>query len=692
MAMRIGGLASGMDIDTMVSDLMKAERMPLDKIMQKKQVTEWQRDSYREMNSLLLAFRNKTFDMKLSDTYRARTTTSSNESKVVATAKSSAALSSYSISKVQQLATAATKNNAGAISDAGTKIDASKSLYEIKDSFANNNFNWQTGSVESETIAVSEAGNTFQLKSLNRDENVSLKNIAADTSVIINGNSYEIVEVGTLPADTSALTENQVYVTANGDLQFKNAIAKGSPIKVEYAATSKVEKFTASAEKESIQLSKKPVTNLELTLGDATYTYDASSNTFKDSGGNTVNDITMDANTGKVTFANGIANNKEIKANYEQSYFSFDLSTHTSKGNMHQRFLIQGSESLNSTLNKISSSNVGVSAFYDSYTDRVTLTRKETGNFNESGAEIETSSGFLNNILRFGSGEETGGQNAIFTINGLGTQRTSNTFDMNGVTFTLKDTLNKTVNGVEPTNPDPSISINLANNTDKVYENIKEYIDEYNKLIEKINSMVNEERYRDYQPLTDAEREELSDKQQEDWEKMAKSGLLRRDPILTSALTKMRSDFYTPVSGSNIDSNYSQLTSLGISTTSNYLDGGKLEINESELRKAIEENPAAVEALFTSNGSTNGEKGILNRLYDSLTTTMDNIKTKAGNSNTTNSQFTLGRNLDNIAKQIERFEDRLTQVEDRYWRQFTAMEKAIQQSNSQMSYLMQQFA
>ncbi|WP_269431596.1 flagellar filament capping protein FliD [Bacillus sp. SA1-12] len=71
---------------------------------------------------------------------------------------------------------------------------------------------------------------------------------------------------------------------------------------------------------------------------------------------------------------------------------------------------------------------------------------------------------------------------------------------------------------------------------------------------------------------------------------------------------------------------------------------------------------------------------------------MDNIKTKAGNSNSTNNTFSFGRKLNRIEDQIDRFEDRLTQIEDRYWRQFTAMEKAIQQSNSQMSYLMQQFS
>lgn len=122
--MRIGGLASGMDIDTMVKDLMKAERIPLDKLKQKKQVLEWQRDDYRSMNTLLLNFRSELTTMRLSSTYRARGTTSTAESKVTATASSAASLASYTI-KVDKLATAATKVNTEGISKSNQKVDLS---------------------------------------------------------------------------------------------------------------------------------------------------------------------------------------------------------------------------------------------------------------------------------------------------------------------------------------------------------------------------------------------------------------------------------------------------------------------------------------------------------------------------------------------------------------------------------------
>lgn len=590
---RIGGLASGMDIDSLVADLMKAERMPLDKLKQNKQTLEWQRDDYREMNSLLFSFRNATFDMKLTSNYRARATNSSNSDKVTATATSSASQSSYSISKVDQLATAATKVNASGISKVTTdKIDPSKSLYEMKDKFgAGDQFTWKTGTVKSQTISVPSDGSSFKL------DGTSLVNLDTDAVIKVDGKALEVV------TDLANLGAGKVHVNTDGTLTFGDSIKKGSTIKADYVIDS------------------------------------------------------------------------------AENYMSFNMGTHTSKGQVNESFLVQGTESLNSVFSKINSSELGVTAFYDSFTDQVTLTRKETGNFNAAGEEIVTSNGFLNGVLKFSGVTETGGNNAKFTINGLDTERTSNTFEMSGVTFTLKDSF---------TAADPAVSINVTNDTTAVFDNIKKYVTLYNETIAKIQAKTDETRYRDYQPLSDEERESLTDKQQEQWDEKAQSGLLRKDSILTGALSQMRSDFYSTLSAST-DSQFTHLSSIGITTTSNYREGGKLLIDEAKLKKAIEENPEDVEKLFTSSGATSGEKGIITNLYDNLKTTMDKLNAKAGTSSSTSQQFTIGRNLSSIDNQIIRFEDRLTQVEDRYWAQFTAMEKAIQRSNDQMSYLMQQF-
>ncbi|WP_052737999.1 flagellar cap protein FliD N-terminal domain-containing protein [Bacillus sp. SA1-12] len=251
MAIRIGGLASGMDIDTIVSDLMKAERIPLDKLNQNKQTIEWHRDAFREMNTLLLNFRNQTFDMKLLSTFRVRTVTSSNESKVTAVANSAADLSSFTITKIDQLATAATKVNAGEIFKAGSKIDAAASLYSMKDNFANANFGWTSGSVESQTITSEAAGKTFELT---LSAGVELQEIAIHTSVKFDGKSYKII---TDPAAT--LQTGEVLVDKDGNLTFAEDVKQGSSIKVDFAATKRIESFKPTAYFKEIQLTKSPV-------------------------------------------------------------------------------------------------------------------------------------------------------------------------------------------------------------------------------------------------------------------------------------------------------------------------------------------------------------------------------------------------------------------------------------------------
>src|SRR5699024_8647130 len=104
MVMRVGGIVSGMDIEAMVSKLMEAERMPLDRMKQQQTRLTWKRDAFREINNTLLELDNMMLDMKLSTTYNPKNATSSQEGAVTATANSNASNGSYEIS-VENLAT-----------------------------------------------------------------------------------------------------------------------------------------------------------------------------------------------------------------------------------------------------------------------------------------------------------------------------------------------------------------------------------------------------------------------------------------------------------------------------------------------------------------------------------------------------------------------------------------------------------
>lgn len=150
--LRIGGLASGMDIDTMVSNLMKVARVPVDKLKQQKTQLEWKKEDYRTMNTQLLALRTEASKMRLQATFQSRKASSSDESVVSVSASTNAAQASYNI-KVASLATATTVQSSGELN----VDDAGKTLAELfgqseKFSFTINGVTFSDVDPEKETL------------------------------------------------------------------------------------------------------------------------------------------------------------------------------------------------------------------------------------------------------------------------------------------------------------------------------------------------------------------------------------------------------------------------------------------------------------------------------------------------------------------------------------------------------------
>ncbi|KAB2332674.1 flagellar filament capping protein FliD [Bacillus mesophilum] len=692
-SIRFGGIASGLDTESIIKDMMRVERLPVDKLKQKKQTIEWQRDSYREMNLLLTSFRDKTLNMRLQSTYTTKITNSSNADKVTATAQSTSGNVSYTLSKVKQLATSATNSSANKISASQTdKISTTDKLYSMQDKLQNGAFEWKsTGDSINEQVNVDVAGKDFSLK---KSLSGSIEEIK---SVSVSGTDYTVVE----NIEDLTAGENQVFVDkSTGKMSFSNELSANSQIDVSYTSVVK-DTVTLSNTGNEVNLSHVGIT--DLTSGAITvksYVKDADGNIQKDANGNPIENSRMftqadspdnlgedefylDKETGKLTFGTQLDSGSRVEASYHHNYFDFEMSTYNESGEkVSESFQFDGKVTLTKVMDTVNKSELGVNMFYDEFSDKVTMTRTKTGNFNEAGNEIQFTGSFLTTGLQLSEANEAGGVNAQFTLNGLETERTSNNFTVNGVTFTLKDTFDSTVG-------DPPVTVSVQNDTSKALDNIKKFVEDYNELIDKLQGKMKEEKFRDYAPLTDEEREALSDDEIEKWEDKARSGLLRNDQTLSSLLNKMRSDFYTPVAGQS-DSMFSQLSAIGITTTANYLDGGKLQINEEKLKEALEKDADGVYNLFAADGPTSSEQGIARRLRDSLSNTITTITQRAGNGMQTNSQFTLGKNLDEINSRITDMEARLTEKEDRFWKQFTAMETAMQRMNDQMNYMMSQ--
>ena len=195
-----------------------------------------------------------------------------------------------------------------------------------------------------------------------------------------------------------------------------------------------------------------------------------------------------------------------------------------------------------------------------------------------------------------------------------------------------------------------------------------------------------ETRYKDYTPLTTAQREEMSDSEADLWDKKAKSGMLYNDPVLRSLVNGVRDDVASPVSG--LAGKYTSAASIGI-TTGSYTEGGKLYIDETKLRAALTADPNAVNKLFGTDGDTDSQDGIAVRMYDTLKTAMDNIVSEAGVTAgvSDDTKSNLAKQISQYTKEMKALNERLEDMEDRYYNQFSAMETALTKLSSQSSWL-----
>ncbi len=205
--------------------------------------------------------------------------------------------------------------------------------------------------------------------------------------------------------------------------------------------------------------------------------------------------------------------------------------------------------------------------------------------------------------------------------------------------------------------------------------------------MEKIHSLLVEDPdYKDYAPLTDEQKAEMSDREIELWEEKAKTGLLRGDSALNAIWDDLRSTIYAKPSGSDIG-----IYNIGITTSTSTEYGGQLVIDHSKLKEMINSDPEAVRKLFTDSvdGVSTALNNAINRAARSSSANPGRLVALAGSSKSDTSS--------SLYKQMKAIDDTLTSLQDRYdseyqryWSQFNAMEQYIQQMNQQASWLTQQ--
>jgi flagellar hook-associated protein 2 len=353
-------------------------------------------------------------------------------------------------------------------------------------------------------------------------------------------------------------------------------------------------------------------------------------------------------------------------------------------------------DTLSDVIDRINSSDAGVTAKYDELAGRLVLTADTLG----AGDTIKANDTDGTFISSFFDGTASSGTDSIMTIDGTKLTRNSNTVTVDGVTYKL---------GAVTTE---AVTVGVELDTEAIYSLVSNFVNAYNSLLETINAKLSEAYDSDYPPLTSDQEAEMTETEISQWNAKAKTGLLANDSLLSKMLSSMRNNLMNSVSGCS-----STLSAIGI-TSGTYTEKGKLYLDEDKLTSAIESNAEAIADLFcqkstsysttTSSGvrsltasqraTRSSEEGIGWRFFDILQDYVATGVDSAGNKGFLLEKFGIesdSSNTDNsITKQISEYEKRISDEEDRLdalrarWEvQYAAMEAAIAELNSQSSYI-----
>ena len=384
-------------------------------------------------------------------------------------------------------------------------------------------------------------------------------------------------------------------------------------------------------------------------------------------------------------------------------------------------------KTLNDLATAFSNSGANVQGGYDTVNDSFSLYNKTSGSANKIGlkATNDTSAELLNKLhlasynaqdnklgseVKFTNGtmtEAAVGTNAKATIDGKTYESDTNKLNVANVIYNF--------NGVSAKNADGTYqasTISVSQDTDKIVDNVKKFVETYNTLIDSLNTKYREEKNTDYKPLTKKQESEMTESQINKWNEKAKSGLLYHDNNIYSIISDMREALYTEVDA--VDTvltdargnkySYNSMSSIGITSSTNQ---GHITLDEEKLKKALTEDPDCVYQLFASDqdstyisGSTNKNQsdtytsksdylntGIANRLYNSMTTNIRNLESYAGTSKETDDESYLGKLITNMNTKMTSFQTLMKSYESKLYKKYDAMEVALSKLGAQLSYI-----
>lgn len=372
------------------------------------------------------------------------------------------------------------------------------------------------------------------------------------------------------------------------------------------------------------------------------------------------------SNDGKVFSEMSVAEQEAIVKSLENKKYDIKVNGVT--------FSFTGQTSISAMVSTISSHpDAKAMANFDEVTGQLLIRSKTSGAAGKVEVNTTTDNESIISLFK-GIKRDLPGEDAEITINGNEVKKNSNNFVINGINLTLVGT----------TPSDKPVTVTTQRESTKVLDTIKGFVEDYNSLLSLLNTKTNENKYRTFSPLTDEQKKEMKEADIATWTEKAQSGLLKNDDILRSVVSSMRSI---------ITEKLGTLDDIGI-TTGKYYENGKLILNESKLKEAIADNPQKIIDLL--HGPTSAPlSGMFDIMSDKIGTALEQLSERAGTnrfssdlSGTYKEESVMGRSLKNYNNRIDVMQKNLTTAENRYYKQFEAMEKAMVKLQSQSSNLL----
>lgn len=711
MAIRITGMYSGLDTESIINELASAQSYKKNKLVKEQTKLSWKQDAWKALNTKIYSFYTNTLsNMRFQGSYLKKTTKVSNTNAINVTAGENAVNGTQTV-KVEKLAKTGYLTGADLTTADGVCFTGGASLKQLgfsgEGSFDVKVGNKSTTINVSESTTINDVVSQLQSAGLNASYDqdnqrlfVSSKTTGADANFSLTGNNSKgmdaLATLGLLSTNDLASDEYKTWAGYATD-----ATAFDKAVEAEVAKRAAAYKTANDALQTEIdQMKADPGYVADKTaaeLYEEVYgpeitrqkTDEAGDPVYDDQGDPVMETVREGGLQKEVDDAKTALDNaqKALDELKENGASDDEIAEAQQKVDDANTALTEKQSAFNETLGKYSivkavedrEEQIGENAKY--YTVDAVGNVSGTGDL-ESAVRTEFQAKVDNavEVIKNGAyaskakGTKVDGRDAEIMLNGAKFTSASNTFSVNGLTITAQE---ETANDV---------TITTTEDSDGIYDMIKNFFSEYNKLINEMDSLYNAESSKGYDPLTSEEKKELSDTEVEEWEKKIKDSILRKDSTLSSVSSAMSTAL---MQGFTVNGKTMYLSDFGINTLGYFksaenekhayhINGDKDDSNVSgetnTLKQMIASDPETVMQFFSSMSTA---------LYDTLTDKMS--------TSTMSSAFTvyndkqMKSDYEDYTEKISKQEEKLNDLIDKWYSKFSAMETALAKLESKNS-------